>query len=107
MRSRRERTDLHETKSLAKQLTAYCEATLAHYKNAIGDAKPYIKAGHHLPMRVPDEHIVFGRTLLVGDAAGLIDPQLNPRGTRIFGPVARELWDRNFMKIVSLAPEVL
>ena len=37
----------------------------------------------------------------------LIDPQRNPRGTRIFGPVARELRDRNFMKIVSLAPEVL
>ena len=32
---------------------------------------------------------------------------LNPRGTRIFGPVARELRDRNFMKIISLAPEVL
>jgi large subunit ribosomal protein L14 len=31
----------------------------------------------------------------------------NPRGTRIFGPVARELRDRNFMKIISLAPEVL
>ena len=41
------------------------------------------------------------------NAAVLIDPQLNPRGTRIFGPVARELRDRNFMKIVSLAPEVL
>ncbi len=37
----------------------------------------------------------------------LIDPQNNPRGTRIFGPVARELRDRNFMKIISLAPEVL
>ena len=41
------------------------------------------------------------------NAAVLIDPQQNPRGTRIFGPVARELRDRNFMKIVSLAPEVL
>ena len=41
------------------------------------------------------------------NAAVLIDPQRNPRGTRIFGPVARELRDRNFMKIVSLAPEVL
>jgi large subunit ribosomal protein L14 len=41
------------------------------------------------------------------NAAVLIDPQNNPRGTRIFGPVARELRDRNFMKIVSLAPEVL
>ncbi|MGH2837010.1 MAG: 50S ribosomal protein L14 [Thermoleophilaceae bacterium] len=41
------------------------------------------------------------------NAAVLIDPQNNPRGTRIFGPVARELRDRNFIKIVSLAPEVL
>ena len=41
------------------------------------------------------------------NAAVLIDPQNNPRGTRIFGPVARELRDRNFMRIVSLAPEVL
>jgi large subunit ribosomal protein L14 len=41
------------------------------------------------------------------NAAVLIDAAKNPRGTRIFGPVARELRDRNFMKIVSLAPEVL
>ncbi len=41
------------------------------------------------------------------NAAVLIDPQNNPRGTRVFGPVARELRDRNFMKIVSLAPEVI
>ena len=41
------------------------------------------------------------------NAAVLINPQNNPRGTRIFGPVARELRDRNFMKIVSLAPEVI
>ena len=42
------------------------------------------------------------------NAAVLIDPaNNNPRGTRIFGPVARELRDRNFMKIISLAPEVL
>ena len=41
------------------------------------------------------------------NAAVLIDAQRNPRGTRIFGPVARELRDRNFMRIVSLAPEVL
>ena len=41
------------------------------------------------------------------NAAGLIDNANNPRGTRIFGPVARELRERNFMKIVSLAPEVL
>jgi large subunit ribosomal protein L14 len=41
------------------------------------------------------------------NAAVLIDNQQNPRGTRIFGPVARELREKNFMKIVSLAPEVL
>ncbi|MDX9690819.1 MAG: 50S ribosomal protein L14 [Acholeplasmataceae bacterium] len=41
------------------------------------------------------------------NAAVIIKDDLNPRGTRIFGPVARELRDKNFMKIVSLAPEVL
>jgi large subunit ribosomal protein L14 len=41
------------------------------------------------------------------NAAVIIDAANNPRGTRIFGPVARELRDRSFMKIVSLAPEVL
>jgi large subunit ribosomal protein L14 len=53
--------------------------------------------------RRPDgSHIRFDE-----NAAVLINPQGNPRGTRIFGPVARELRERNFMKIVSLAPEVL
>lgn len=41
------------------------------------------------------------------NAAVLIDDKKEPRGTRIFGPVARELRERQFMKIVSLAPEVL
>ena len=41
------------------------------------------------------------------NAAVLINNQGSPRGTRIFGPVARELRERNYMKIVSLAPEVL
>lgn len=41
------------------------------------------------------------------NAAVIIKEDLNPRGTRIFGPVARELREKNFMKIVSLAPEVL
>ncbi|MDD5732123.1 MAG: 50S ribosomal protein L14 [Patescibacteria group bacterium] len=41
------------------------------------------------------------------NAAVIVDKDGNPRGTRIFGPVARELRDRGFMKIVSLAPEVL
>ncbi|NNG25888.1 MAG: 50S ribosomal protein L14 [Ignavibacteriaceae bacterium] len=41
------------------------------------------------------------------NAAVLINPQNEPRGTRIFGPVARELREKQYMKIVSLAPEVL
>jgi len=41
------------------------------------------------------------------NAAVILTDQMNPRGTRIFGPVARELRDKEFMKIVSLAPEVL
>ena len=41
------------------------------------------------------------------NAAVIVDKDGNPRGTRIFGPVARELRDKGFMKIVSLAPEVL
>jgi ribosomal protein L14, bacterial/organelle len=41
------------------------------------------------------------------NSAVIIDNEKNPRGTRIFGPVARELREKNFMKIISLAPEVL
>jgi large subunit ribosomal protein L14 len=41
------------------------------------------------------------------NAAVILDDKNNPKGTRIFGPVARELRDKNFMKIISLAPEVL
>jgi large subunit ribosomal protein L14 len=52
---------------------------------------------------------VDGSTLKFDEnACVVINPQnMEPRGTRIFGPVARELRDHNFMKIVSLAPEVL
>lgn len=41
------------------------------------------------------------------NAAVVVDDEKNPKGTRIFGPVARELRDKGFMKIISLAPEVL
>jgi len=41
------------------------------------------------------------------NACVIIDKEQNPRGTRIFGPVARELRDKKFMKIISLAPEVI
>jgi large subunit ribosomal protein L14 len=49
-----------------------------------------------------------GTYIRFGDnAAVIINDQLEPRGTRIFGPVARELREKKFMKIISLAPEVL
>ena len=55
------------------------------------------------PIRRPD-----GSTLSFDhNAVVLIDDQKNPRGSRIFGPVARELRDMNYMKVISLAPEVL
>jgi large subunit ribosomal protein L14 len=55
------------------------------------------------PIRRPDGSILrFDRNAIV-----FIDPQLNPRGTRVFGPVAKELREKNFTKIISLAPEVI
>ncbi|MDD4910236.1 MAG: 50S ribosomal protein L14 [Candidatus Omnitrophica bacterium] len=55
------------------------------------------------PIRREDGSILrFDRNAVV-----FIDNQLNPRGTRVFGPVARELRDKNFTKIISLAPEVI
>ena len=54
-------------------------------------------------VRRPDgSHIKFDE-----NAAVIIDNNKQPRGTRIFGPIARELRDKDFMKIISLAPEVL
>jgi len=55
------------------------------------------------PIRRPDGSILrFDRNAIV-----FIDDQLNPKGTRVFGPVARELREKNFTKIISLAPEVI
>ena len=47
------------------------------------------------------------KAVIVRTKAGLIREDKTPRGTRIFGPVARELRDKEYMKIISLAPEVL
>lgn len=55
------------------------------------------------PIRRKDGSVLrFDRNAIV-----IIDKQMNPVGTRIFGPVARELREKNFMKIISLAPEVI
>ncbi len=68
-----------------------------------GDVVRAVVVRTRRPIRRPD-----GTTLRFDDnACVIINNQGEPRGTRIFGPVARELRDRNFMRIVSLAPEVL
>jgi large subunit ribosomal protein L14 len=60
-----------------------------------------VRTGH--PISRPDgSHVRFDQNACV-----IVDAKLNPIGTRIFGPVARELRDRNYMKIISLAPEVV
>ena len=71
-----------------------------------------VKKGEVVTAVVVRTKKAFGRddgTYIAFDenAAVIIDAQNNPRGTRIFGPVARELRERDFMQIVSLAPEVL
>jgi large subunit ribosomal protein L14 len=55
------------------------------------------------PIKRPDGSLLRFDT----NAAVVIDNQMNPRGTRIFGPVAKELRDKNFLKIISLAPEAI
>ena len=68
-----------------------------------GDVVKAVIVRTHKQYRRPDgSYIRFD-----DNAAVIINDQNQPRGTRIFGPVARELRDKDFMKIVSLAPEVL
>ena len=68
-----------------------------------GDVVKAVIVRTHKGIRRPDgSHIKFD-----DNAAVIIDNQKQPKGTRIFGPVARELRDRDFMKIICLAPEVL
>jgi large subunit ribosomal protein L14 len=86
------------------------DVIVASVKQAIPNAA--VKKGDVVQAVVVRTKKAYGRedgTQIAFDenAAVIIDNQRNPRGTRIFGPVARELREKNFMKIVSLAPEVL
>ena len=82
----------------------------AHIKEAAPDGT--VKKGEvvdcvvvrtkHKLRRADGSYLSFDNNAVV-----IIDEQLNPKGTRIFGPVARELRDKNFTKIISLAPEVV
>ncbi|HHW06091.1 MAG TPA: 50S ribosomal protein L14 [Clostridia bacterium] len=68
-----------------------------------GDVVKAVVVRVNRPIKRPDgSYIKFDE-----NAAVIINDQGNPRGTRIFGPVARELREKDFMKIISLAPEVL
>lgn len=68
-----------------------------------GDVVRAVIVRSRRPVRRPDgSYIRFDE-----NAAVIVDDNHNPRGTRIFGPVARELRERGYMRIVSLAPEVL
>jgi large subunit ribosomal protein L14 len=68
-----------------------------------GDVVRAVIVRSHQGVNRPDgSHIRFD-----DNAAVIIDTQKQPRGTRIFGPIARELRDRDYMKIISLAPEVI
>jgi large subunit ribosomal protein L14 len=86
------------------------DVIIASVKKAIsgGDVKPgevvrgVIVRTKQPTRRADGSYVRFDRNAMV-----LIDPEQNPRGTRIFGAVARELRERNFMKIVSLATEVV
>ncbi|HEV2948072.1 MAG TPA: 50S ribosomal protein L14 [Gemmataceae bacterium] len=86
------------------------DVIVASIKKAIpgGDVKPgevvkgVVVRCKRAYRRDDGSYVRFDRNALV-----LIDNELNPRGTRIFGAVARELRERNFMKIVSLAAEVV
>jgi len=65
-------------------------------------AKAVIVRTKHAIKRQDGSVLRFDRNAIV-----FIDTQMNPRGTRVFGPVARELREKNFTKILSLAPEVI
>ena len=81
---------------------------------SVKDATPggTVKKGEVVRAVVVRTHKEYGRKdgshiRFDDNAAVIINEEDNPRGTRIFGPVARELRERGFMRIVSLAPEVL
>lgn len=89
--------------SLGDIVVATVKDALPNQQVKRGDVVKCVVVRTAKPKRRPDgSYIRFDQNAVV-----LINEQRNPRGTRVFGPVARELRDHKFMKIVSLAPEVL
>lgn len=93
-----------------RRYAALGDVIVASVKKAMpgGDVKPgdvvkgVIVRTKKATRRADGSYVKFDRNAMV-----IIDAELNPRGTRIFGAVARELRDRNFMKIIGLAAEVV
>lgn len=89
--------------SLGDVIMVSVKEAIPHSKVKKGDVMKAVIVRTAKEVRRPDgSYIKFD-----GNAAVLLTPQGEPVGTRIFGPVARELRSQNFMKIISLAPEVL
>ena len=91
------------TGSIGDVIVASVKSATAGGQVKKGDVVKAVIVRVHAPKRRPDgSYIRFD-----DNAAVLISDDKMPRGTRIFGPVARELREKDYMKIVSLAPEVL
>ncbi|MAS95916.1 MAG: 50S ribosomal protein L14 [Verrucomicrobiales bacterium] len=89
--------------SVGDVITAHIRESIPTANVKKGDVVRAVVVRTAAPIRRNDGSVLrFDSNAIV-----IIDKDKNPRGTRIFGPVARELREKNFMKIVSLAPEVL
>ena len=94
---------LHKSGNIGDIITASVKSAQPGGTVKKGDVVKAVIVRTHQGVNRPDgSHIRFD-----DNAAVIIDSQKQPRGTRIFGPIARELRDRDFTKIISLAPEVL
>jgi large subunit ribosomal protein L14 len=94
----------------AKSVATVGDVIVCSIKQAVPNSS--VKKGQVVKAVVVRTHKEYGRPdgshiRFDDNAAVILDDKNNPRGTRIFGPVARELRDKNYMKIVSLAPEVI
>jgi large subunit ribosomal protein L14 len=94
----------------SKQVATVGDVIVCSVKEAVPNGA--VKKGEVVKAVVVRTHKEYGRPdgshiRFDDNAAVILSDKNNPRGTRIFGPVARELRDKNYMKIVSLAPEVL
>lgn len=88
---------------LGEQITAVVKGANPNGSVKDGEVVKAVIVRTRKEMRRPDgSYIRFGE-----NAAVIIDKDKNPRGTRIFGPIAREIREEGYMKIISLAPEVL